>query len=48
MKTFRCRICRRVDDCIQFVSYVGPIDRIPAGWSIVMRRPNNQPPRLAA
>lgn len=36
--TFRCRIARMVGPSVQMVSYVGPLDRIPAGWSIVMRR----------
>ncbi len=39
MKTFRCRIARQVGQAIQTLPYIGPVDRIPAGWSIVMRRP---------
>jgi hypothetical protein len=37
-RTFRCRIARIVGPSVQTLSYVGPLDRIPAGWSIVMRR----------
>ena len=47
-RTFRCRIARWLDGRMQYVTYVGPVDRIPHGWSIVMRRPNNPTPRLAA
>lgn len=36
--TFRIRIARMNDGAIQTVTYIGPIDRIPAGWSMVMRR----------
>ena len=38
MKTFRCRIARMDDGTIQIVTYIGPVDRIPTGWSLVMRR----------
>jgi len=38
MKTFRCRIARMNDGAIQIVTYIGPVDHIPAGWSLVMRR----------
>lgn len=38
LRTFRCRIARMVGPAVEFMSYVGPLDRIPAGWSIVMRR----------
>jgi hypothetical protein len=37
-RTFRCRIARMNDGAIQIVTYIGPVDRIPAGWSLVMRR----------
>jgi hypothetical protein len=37
-RTFRCRIARLQDGFAQYVTYIGPVDRIPAGWSIVMRR----------
>jgi len=36
--TFRCRIARMNDGAIQIVTYIGPAHRIPAGWSLVMRR----------
>lgn len=38
LRTFRCRIARQVGPAVQYLHYVGPLDRIPAGWSIVMRR----------
>jgi hypothetical protein len=38
MKTFRCRIARMNGGAIQTVPYIGPADRIPAGWRLVMRR----------
>lgn len=38
MKTFRCRIARMNDGFVQTMTYIGPFDRIPAGWSLVMRR----------
>lgn len=38
MKTFRCKIARQVDGFVQALAYIGPFDRVPAGWSIVMRR----------
>lgn len=38
MKTFRCRIARLVGPAVQTLTYIGPADRVPAGWSIVMRR----------
>lgn len=34
MKTFRCKIARA--DGFK-MPYIGPVDRIPAGWSMVMR-----------
>jgi hypothetical protein len=37
-RTFRCRIARLQGGFAQYVTYIGPMDRIPAGWSIVMRR----------
>ena len=38
-KTFRCRIARQLDcGVIEVLSYLGSLDGIPAGWSIVMRR----------
>ena len=37
-RTFRCRIARLRGGFIQTMAYIGPVDRIPAGWSIVMRR----------
>lgn len=36
--TFRCRIVRMRDGFVQVMTYIGPVDRIPAGWSLVMRR----------
>jgi hypothetical protein len=38
MKTFKCRIARMNGGSIQTMNYIGPMDGIPAGWSIVMRR----------
>lgn len=37
-RTFRCRIARMNGGAIQTMTYIGPVDRIPAGWSMVMRR----------
>jgi hypothetical protein len=37
-RTFRCRIARMNDGAIQTMSYIGPMDGVPVGWSIVMRR----------
>lgn len=36
MRTFRCKIARHLDG--MRLAYIGPFDRIPRGWSIVMRR----------
>ena len=38
MKTFRCRIVRLNDGWPQYATYIGPIDLIPKGWSLMMRR----------
>jgi len=38
VKTFRCKISRQLDGFVQTMAYIGPFDRIPPGWSIVMRR----------
>lgn len=38
-RTFHCRICRLRDGVLQTVTYIGPIDRIPLGWSIKFRAP---------
>jgi hypothetical protein len=38
MKTFRCKLVRVVNNQVQRLIYIGPFDRIPEGWSIVMRR----------
>ena len=38
MKTFRCKIARQIDGFVQTLAYIGPVDRIPRGWSIVMRK----------
>lgn len=46
-RTFRCRICRLRDGAMQTLTYIGPLDRIPLGWHIVMRRPTS-PTRSAA
>lgn len=48
MKTFRCRIARWLDGRLQYMTYVGPFDRIPYGWSMVTRQPTNPTPRMAA
>jgi len=37
-RTFRCRIVRLIGGAIQTMTYIGPVDGVPAGWSIVMRR----------
>ena len=37
-RTFRCRIVRLNGGFAQYATYIGPFDRIPAGWSYVMRR----------
>lgn len=37
-RTFRCRIARLNGGAIQTLTYIGPFDRIPAGWSLVTRR----------
>lgn len=36
--TFRCKIARYVDGFVQTLAYIGPVDHIPSGWSMVMRR----------
>ncbi|MFC4526372.1 hypothetical protein ISN76_13130 [Dyella halodurans] len=36
-RTFRCRICRLVDGVMQTITYIGPVDQTPAGWSIKFR-----------
>jgi hypothetical protein len=38
MKTYRFRIARMNGRAIQTMTYIGHFDRIPAGWSLVMRR----------
>lgn len=38
MKTFHCKIARQFGPYVQTLDYIGPADRIPQGWSIVMRR----------
>jgi len=35
---FRCRLVRMIDGFPQSIIYVGPFDKIPAGWSMQMRR----------
>lgn len=37
-RTFRCRIVRLNDGFTQYMTYIGPMDRIPDGWSLVARR----------
>jgi hypothetical protein len=37
LRTFRCRICRLVDGVMQTVTYIGPIEQIPEGWSMKFR-----------
>lgn len=37
-KMFRCRLIRFVDGVQQVITYVGPFDDIPKGWSMFMRR----------
>lgn len=34
--TFRIRIARMIDGFVQTVTYIGPKDRIPFGWSLVV------------
>lgn len=36
-RMFRYRIARRVGDVTQYAIYVGPGDKIPAGWSVCFR-----------
>ena len=37
-KMFRCRLTRMVDGAMQVITYVGPYESIPKGWSMFMRR----------
>lgn len=36
-RMFRCKLAKRVGDRMVIVTYIGPYDRIPAGWSMFMR-----------
>jgi hypothetical protein len=39
MTIFRCRIGRETaPGVVQTLTYIGPFESIPAGWSMVMRR----------
>ena len=38
MNMFRCKIARQIDGFVQMLAYIGPVDGVPCGWSIVMRR----------
>jgi hypothetical protein len=35
---FRCKLAKRVGDHMVFVTYIGPFDLIPKGWSWLGRR----------
>jgi hypothetical protein len=37
-KMFRCRLVRFIDGAQQVITYVGPYDGIPKGWSMFARR----------
>jgi hypothetical protein len=37
MKAFRCTLVRHSDG--RRITYVGPVDQTPTGWSIVKRAP---------
>ena len=38
MKRYHLKIARWTPPACVILPYIGPIDRIPAGWVIVMRR----------
>jgi hypothetical protein len=39
----RARLVREVSPgVVQFVRYIGPLSRVPAGWTICSRRPANR------
>ena len=38
MKVYRFRLVRTIGDAVERMAFVGPRERIPAGWSIAMRR----------
>ncbi|HVI55447.1 MAG TPA: hypothetical protein VM621_10390 [Luteibacter sp.] len=35
---FRCKLAKMVNGAMVTVTYIGPYDRIPSGWSMFMRR----------
>lgn len=37
-KILRCKLAKYVGGSMVFVTYIGPFDRIPEGWSMCMRR----------
>jgi hypothetical protein len=37
-RMFRCRLAKMVNGAMVTVTYIGPYDRIPPGWSMFMRR----------
>lgn len=37
-RMFRCKLAKRIGDHMVFVTYIGPYERIPPGWSMFMKR----------
>lgn len=35
---FRCRLAKMIGDTLVTVTYIGPYESIPKGWSMFMRR----------